>query len=175
MISAADAQACGIQWKNLSIFRDYVRQNVGVDLEGLPPELRFAHVHRMALEWLDKQEAERGRREHEARSSMAVADQDRDHAEQAYRATQPEKRLEEIIPRPDTTGAAPGDEVSPLPPRRRRKRRRGKNKGQGNKPDDWVKSGQAPPEREPPAPDRHVSRGIEPRIAQSYRPIPGQK
>lgn len=120
MIGVADAEACGIPFKELSTFRDYVRNHYEGDLTTLPPEIKFGIVHKLAAEFIEAKEERTRERQTELRQSREVAADDRRDELERHRSTHPGQKLEELQPDPEQEGAVP----SPLPEQSGRRRRR---------------------------------------------------
>jgi len=129
MIGVADAEACGIPFKELSTFRDYVRNNYEGDLTTLPPEIKYGIIHSFAKEFIQAKEERLKKRQIEMRQLREVGTEDRERELERHRAGQPDQTLDDVADQGEEQ--AENTAPSPLPDssssRRRRRRRRGKS------------------------------------------------
>lgn len=120
-ISRSEGELLGIPEQEFPIFRQYVRDNCRVNLDGLPEAARYMKLDKLADKWL----AERSERMSQdaiqrIEDTRLQARRDGEQTDAEARRENPEYRREELIPDPVTVGAVPQDEAG-MPPKRHRR------------------------------------------------------
>jgi len=126
-ISRAEGELLGIPDQEFPIFRQYVRDNCRVDLDGLPEAARYMLLDKLADKWLaDRSERMSQEALKRIEDTRLQARRDGEQTDAEARRENPEYRRADLIPDPVTVGAVPQtDEAASMPakPKRRRRRR----------------------------------------------------